>query len=203
MKKKQFLHLDDSYIALMIFKKTFEKYADICNVQTIEDAKKILSDLPDIDCFILDYNLWGGNSLSFIKEIRQMDKYIYVPIILLTSTITSTISYNAMKAGVNVSCSKMMQPVELKKTLFEQLKAPYVVLISQEHVDLSCTTWSCNNVFYQYNHSFMELISAESSEKAEQKMKDFLNDQVNVKKNVANDINILSFQSHRIILDKI
>lgn len=54
----------------------------------------------DFDLFLLDWNMPKVNGLEFTKQIREIEKYKTVPIIMVTSEAAKYHVIEAVKAGV-------------------------------------------------------------------------------------------------------
>lgn len=65
-----------------------------------EEALKICIE-HDIKLFLLDWNMPKLNGLNFTKEIRQIEHYKTVPIIMVTSEAAKYHVVEAIKAGVS------------------------------------------------------------------------------------------------------
>ena len=202
MAKYTFLHLDDSYIALKVFEKTFENDACIIKTQTFEEAQEYLRKEPDIDCFVIDYHLRGGTGLSFIKSIRKTKKYEMTPVILLTSTATESIAFKAMKAGVNQTISKIVPPADLKTIIFNQIKNPYIQYIKRKYMEIRTIEWSTDKKFYQYCPAIRRSVAAPTSEKARDKMEKLIKKYIFEQSRQIDEIDEINSITHYIHISK-
>lgn len=98
------LIVDDSRIMRNIVKNSllknrklsFESY----EANNGKDAFDILES-NSIDVLLLDWNMPQLNGLDLVKKLRSMDKYISLPIIMITSEAAKYNVIEAVKAGVN------------------------------------------------------------------------------------------------------
>ncbi len=171
MQKQIFFHLEDSRINQILFQKTFEDVAEVITAQSIGDALQMITDVPDIACFVIDYKLHDGNGLTFVKKIRTMKKYEIVPVILLTATLTDELEREAQIAGVNESLDKMISNIDLRKILAEQINNPHIKWNKGQEHRIPCVTYELNTKYYQFCPSIRQLVEADTPEKAEVEMR--------------------------------
>lgn len=98
------LIVDDSRIMRNIVKNSLLKNKSL-NFDSIEadngkDAFDIL-EKGDIDVLLVDWNMPKLNGLDLVKKLRSMDKYLSLPIIMITSEAAKYNVIEAVKAGVN------------------------------------------------------------------------------------------------------
>ncbi len=87
----------------------------------VKDALQILRDHHDlfpIQLIISDWNMPETTGLSFLKQIRQMEKYKNVPFLMVTAEADPEQVIEAAKAGVS---NYIVKPLN-RKTLGEKLK---------------------------------------------------------------------------------
>lgn len=73
------------------------------DVLTAEDAKSARSVLAQHkpDCILLDYQLPETTGLEFLEELRDEDREISLPVIMLTGEGSESIAVEAMRKGVS------------------------------------------------------------------------------------------------------
>lgn len=201
MAKRLFFHLEDNRIAQKLLARTLERFGECRGFKTIHEAEAYLREKPEIDAFFVDYTLSDGTGLSLVRRIRSMDQYNHVPIILLTSTLTNDVAYKSMRAGVNISISKLTSPSALRRIVARQVKRPYVQLYSREFYEVWCATWEKDQVYYQYCPETEDLITAGTPEDAEKKMREKLEEIIFKEKRYPDSILNLDAFAHRIKLE--
>ena len=192
MQKQIFFHLEDSRINQILFQKTFEDVADVITAQSIVKAVELITDEPDIACFIVDYKLHDGDGLTFVKKIRTVKKYETVPVILLTSTLTDELERDAHKVGVNESLDKMISNIDLRKVLADQIDKPHIKWIKGQKHRISCVTYKLNGKYYQFCPDIRELVEADEPEKAEAGMRAVLKETLSKRDGAINPVHGIS-----------
>jgi CheY-like chemotaxis protein len=192
MQKQIFFHLEDSRINQIFFQKTFEDVADVITAQSIVKAVELITDEPDIACFIVDYKLHDGDGLTFVKKIRTVKKYEAVPVILLTSTLTDEIERDAQNVGVNESLDKMISNTDLRKVLADQINNPHIRWIRGEEYRIPCVTYALKAKYYQFCPAIEQLVEADTPEKAEVKMRAGLKEALSKRDGTINPVHAIS-----------
>ena len=105
---KTVMVVDDSRIMRNIVKKTFDKLNISVNYLEAGDgihAMQILSK-NKVDLILLDWNIPGMTGIDFLKEIRAMDEYKDIPVIMVTSEAAKLNIIEAIKAGATAYITK-------------------------------------------------------------------------------------------------
>jgi putative two-component system response regulator len=74
----------------------------------------VKSSISQIGIVITDYDMPGMNGLAFIREVRQVDGFEHVPIVMLTSNDQRTLKRDALEAGATDFVSKPFDAAEIK-----------------------------------------------------------------------------------------
>ena len=75
----------------------------------------------DIDVLITDWNMPEMNGLELVKKVRAEQKYVDMPIIMVTTEGGKAEVITALKAGVNNYIVKPFTPQVLKEKLEDVL----------------------------------------------------------------------------------
>lgn len=184
---KKILYLDDSIIALKLMAKTMRGFADLICVSTISDAIDAMLQ-NDIVCFIIDYMLADGNGINFAKRVRKNENYLNTPIILISASLTIDIAFKAMKAGINQSLSKSIQPVKIKQIIAQQIKNPTIHKVERTQISACCVRWETDNEFFEYSLDTGRLVQGNSAKDTQEKMYETLKTCV---RNKSNDFKVI------------
>ena len=105
---KTILVVDDSRIMRNIVKHTFELLKTPANFLEAEDGQRALDILfeNDIDLVLLDWNMPNVSGIDFLKQVRSMEKYQNLPVIMVTSEASKLSVIEAVKAGVTAYITK-------------------------------------------------------------------------------------------------
>jgi ActR/RegA family two-component response regulator len=161
---------------------TMRGFADWICVSSISDAVDAMSK-NDIVCFIIDYKLADGNGINFAKCVRKNENYLNTPIILISSSLTTEIAFKAMKAGINQSLSKPIEPVEIKQIIARQIKNPTIHKVERTQISACCVRWEKDNEFFEYSLDTGRLIQSNSAKDTQEKMYEILKTCVRNKNN--------------------
>ena len=99
---KTVMIVDDSRIMRNIVKKTFEmlkKQVDFIEASDGEDAMELLLE-NKVNLILLDWNMPRLSGIDFLKQVRAMEDYREIPIIMVTSEASKLGFIEAVKAGV-------------------------------------------------------------------------------------------------------
>ena len=105
---KTVMVVDDSRIMRNIVKRTFEELKiSVCFLEA-EDGNKAMRVLlaNKVDLILLDWNMPNLSGLDFLKNVRAMDKYKTIPIIMVTSESSKLNVVEAVRAGVTAYITK-------------------------------------------------------------------------------------------------
>ena len=105
------LVVDDSSTMRRIIKNTLQRLGH----------KDILEANSDINVLITDWNMPEMNGLELVKKVRAEQKYIDMPIIMVTTEGGKAEVITALKAGVNNYIVKPFTPQVLKEKLEDVL----------------------------------------------------------------------------------
>ncbi len=117
------LVVDDSSTMRRIIKNTLQRlgHKDILEAEHSLDAWGILEANSDINVLITDWNMPEMNGLELVKKVRAEQKYIDMPIIMVTTEGGKAEVITALKAGVNNYIVKPFTPQVLKEKLEDVL----------------------------------------------------------------------------------
>lgn len=115
------LVVDDSSTMRRIIKNTLQKlgYSDILEAENGAEAWKLMEQNSDISVLITDWNMPEMNGLELVKKVRAEEKYVDMPIIMVTTEGGKTEVITALKAGVNNYIVKPFDTKTLKTKLEE------------------------------------------------------------------------------------
>ena len=113
------LVVDDSSTMRRIIVNTLSRlgYKDTVQGADGVEAWEAMQANPDIGIVITDWNMPNMNGLELVKKIRAEEKYIDVPIIMVTTEGGKAEVITALKAGVNNYIVKPFTPQVLKEKL--------------------------------------------------------------------------------------
>jgi len=113
------LVVDDSSTMRRIIVNTLARlgYKDVVQGADGVEAWEAMQANPDIGVVITDWNMPNMNGLELVKKIRAEDKYVDVPIIMVTTEGGKAEVITALKAGVNNYIVKPFTPQVLKEKL--------------------------------------------------------------------------------------
>ena len=113
---------DDDDDDALLFKEALQHLMVKANLIIAENGHQLLTQLsisndnPDI--IFLDMNMPIKNGLECLSEIRSIEKYVRVPIIILSTSVADYLLHAAHQAGANLyiqdptSFSKLIQIIE-------------------------------------------------------------------------------------------
>jgi two-component system chemotaxis response regulator CheY len=116
---KTVLVVDDSRIMRNIVKNTFSELKIPCQFleagNGVEALKKLQS--QEVNLVLLDWNMPELSGIDFLKQVRAMEKYKKLPIIMVTS---ESAKYNVIEALKNGATDYIVKPVN-EKMFIEKL----------------------------------------------------------------------------------
>ncbi len=117
------LVVDDSSTMRRIIKNTLGRlgHKDVLEAEHGLEAWQILGENPDVDVLITDWNMPEMNGLELVQKVRAEEKYVDMPIIMVTTEGGKTEVITALKAGVNNYIVKPFTPQVLKEKLEDVL----------------------------------------------------------------------------------
>ena len=110
---KTVLVVDDSRIMRNIVKNTFSEMKIPCRFLEAANGKEALAELVSntVDLVLLDWNMPELSGIDFLKQVRSMDQYKNLPIIMVTS---ESAKYNVIEALKNGATDYIIKPVNEK-----------------------------------------------------------------------------------------
>ena len=117
------LVVDDSSTMRRIIKNTLQRlgHKDILEAEHGLEVWGMLEANSDINVLITDWNMPEMNGLELVKKVRAEQKYIDMPIIMVTTEGGKAEVITALKAGVNNYIVKPFTPQVLKEKLEDVL----------------------------------------------------------------------------------
>ena len=105
---KTILVVDDSRIMRNIVKNTFDLLKIPVHYVEAEDGKRAIQILSEnkVDLILLDWNMPNLSGIDFLKQIKSMDNYRDIPVIMVTSEAAKLNVIEAVKAGVTAYITK-------------------------------------------------------------------------------------------------
>lgn len=113
------LVVDDSSTMRRIIKNTLQRlgYDDILEAEHGVQAWDLLDSSGDVNVLITDWNMPEMNGLDLVKKVRADERFVDIPIIMVTTEGGKAEVITALKAGVNNYIVKPFTPQVLKEKL--------------------------------------------------------------------------------------
>ncbi len=113
------LVVDDSSTMRRIIKNTLARlgYKDILEGADGVEGWSQMDANPDIEMLITDWNMPEMNGLELVKKVRADERFVDLPIIMVTTEGGKSEVITALKAGVNNYIVKPFTPQVLKEKL--------------------------------------------------------------------------------------
>ncbi len=113
------LVVDDSSTMRRIIKNTLQRlgYEDILEAEHGLQAWEIMDSVDGIKILITDWNMPEMNGLDLVKKVRADNRFVDIPIIMVTTEGGKAEVITALKAGVNNYIVKPFTPQVLKEKL--------------------------------------------------------------------------------------
>jgi two-component system chemotaxis response regulator CheY len=110
---KTVLVVDDSRIMRNIVKNTFTQMKIPCQFLEAGNGKEAMSLLQSqqVNLILLDWNMPELSGIDFLKQVRAMDQYKSLPIIMVTS---ESAKYNVIEALKSGATDYIVKPVNEK-----------------------------------------------------------------------------------------
>ena len=114
---KKILLIDDSEMVLQILCAMIEDVG--YDLETASDGMQGLEELGenDYDCLITDLNMPVMDGYTFIKKVREMEKYSDTPIIIVTTEKEASDKERGFEVGADIYLVKPVQKEELQEKL--------------------------------------------------------------------------------------
>ena len=105
--------VDDSRIMRNTVKGTFSGIASTCKFIEAQDGEEALKLLEEqsIHLILLDWNMPKLSGIDFLKQVRAMEKYKDIPIIMVTSEAAK---FNVIEALKNGATDYITKPINLE-----------------------------------------------------------------------------------------
>lgn len=102
-----------------IIKNTLQRlgYEDLLEAEHGLQAWELLDSVNDIKVLITDWNMPEMNGLDLVKKVRADQRFVDIPIIMVTTEGGKAEVITALKAGVNNYIVKPFTPQVLKEKL--------------------------------------------------------------------------------------
>jgi two-component system chemotaxis response regulator CheY len=113
------LVVDDSSTMRRIIKNTLARlgHKDVIEGADGVEGWDALNKNPDADMLITDWNMPNMNGLELVKKVRADERFVDLPIIMVTTEGGKAEVVTALKAGVNNYIVKPFTPQVLKEKL--------------------------------------------------------------------------------------
>jgi len=113
------LVVDDSSTMRRIIKNTLARlgYKDVLEGADGLQGWDALDTNPDVEMLITDWNMPEMNGLELVKKVRADERFVDLPIIMVTTEGGKAEVITALKAGVNNYIVKPFTPQVLKEKL--------------------------------------------------------------------------------------
>ncbi|MDC0254386.1 response regulator [Bacteriovoracales bacterium] len=114
---KKILLIDDSEMVLQILGAMIEDVG--YELETASDGMQGLEELGenDYDCLITDLNMPVMDGYTFIKKVREIEKYSDTPIIIVTTEKEASDKERGFEVGADIYLVKPVQKEELQEKL--------------------------------------------------------------------------------------
>jgi two-component system chemotaxis response regulator CheY len=105
------LVVDDSRFMRNVVKSYFTEMNVPCNYLDAEDGKEALKQLKaqKVDLILLDWNMPRMSGIDFLKEVRAMEQYNDLPIVMVTS---ESAKFNVIEAAKNGATDYILKPID-------------------------------------------------------------------------------------------
>lgn len=113
------LVVDDSSTMRRIIKNTLARlnYKDVLEGGDGVEGWEAMNANPDVEMLITDWNMPEMNGLELVKKVRADERFVDLPIIMVTTEGGKAEVITALKAGVNNYIVKPFTPQVLKEKL--------------------------------------------------------------------------------------
>lgn len=126
IKSMEVLIVEDSLLSATQIKTSLESLLlKVHHAKNGEKALKLLAQKPNVKLVITDYNMDTMNGLELITSLRQDDKYVHIPILVVSSVVDSDLKVKLYKNGATDFIAKPILVEELKSkvlNIFENMK---------------------------------------------------------------------------------
>lgn len=114
--------VDDSSTMRRIIKNTLQKlgFTSILEAGNGIEALEVMSK-NKVDMIVTDWNMPEMDGLTFVKAVRQKEKYKELPILMITTEAAKEDILTALRSGVNNYVVKPFTPETLQEKVFKLL----------------------------------------------------------------------------------
>ena len=114
-RQKTILIVEDSAIQRMQVKKALQGAAEyrLLEAQNGGDGFAMARDNPEINLFILDYNMPEMNGFQMLERVRAVTTHTHTPAVMLTTEVHKQFRTEAKKLGVTAWIVKPFLPESL------------------------------------------------------------------------------------------
>jgi len=104
--------VDDSRIMRSTVKGVFSGIASSCKFVEAQDGEEALAllETETVNLILLDWNMPKLSGIDFLKQVRAIDKYKDIPIIMVTSEAAK---FNVIEALKNGATDYITKPINL------------------------------------------------------------------------------------------
>jgi len=115
--------VDDSRIMRNTVKGVFSGMESTCNFLEAKDGEEALAllEAQSVDLVLLDWNMPRLSGLDFLKQVRAMERYNSLPIIMVTSEASRINVIEALKQGATDYITKPIK-LDLFKSKLAKLR---------------------------------------------------------------------------------
>ncbi len=115
-KAKQVLIIDDQSTGRAILEKVIQQIGDNIHVTAMSNPSTALEwlDLHDVDLIVTDYRMPEINGIEFIRMVRQKDRCLNVPIVMITVVSEKSVRHEALEAGATAFLMRPIDQIECR-----------------------------------------------------------------------------------------
>jgi two-component system chemotaxis response regulator CheY len=112
---KKILLVDDSVTLRMSLKEPLEKEGfEVIEAEDGVDGLKSLDENPDTKLVISDVNMPNMDGLEMVEKIKAIEKYKFIPILMLTTEGAAAVKQKGIELGVKAWAIK---PIKAQKII--------------------------------------------------------------------------------------
>ncbi|MCC7144958.1 MAG: response regulator [Phycisphaeraceae bacterium] len=175
------LHIDKSKTSQKLLEKALSPIADYCAVSSLEEARAAIA-AQIFTFFLIDYELPDGDGLTLARELRATTRYQHTPIILYCASLDNELEYQAMRAGVNLSLRKLVNPLDLRDHIVRLVEVPSIKEVRRELLQLTCFSWVADGQYHEYSPDLNKHLQGDSLDEVRDRMRSALEIEIRAKK---------------------
>jgi two-component system chemotaxis response regulator CheY len=105
------LVVDDSRYMRLVVKSYFDEMNIPCTYIEAVNGKNAMKELlrVKVDLILLDWNMPKMSGIDFLKEVRAMEQYKDLPIVMITS---ESAKFNVVEAAKNGATDYILKPID-------------------------------------------------------------------------------------------